>query len=207
MTLIKIQTSTSGESPRKRKTRKKTRNQKIMYNMQILLKPSIKTTCSEWYGGVGPYFVFLCICSGHLSRHCFCQAIAVAVNRSWKICCWSESLMTHIFAAISLRFPTASCFTVQTGQRLGGIYLLLKFFRKSLTCVWVSAVLCEREQPDIGRQWENRQPTQTVPYFVKTVMDFGFFFGFWRKTKRKLTKILSALVMAAMINTYCSLFH
>lgn len=53
-----------------------------MYNMQILLKPSIKTTCSEWYGGVGPYFVFLCICSGHLSRHCFCQAIAVAVNRS-----------------------------------------------------------------------------------------------------------------------------
>ena len=178
-----------------------------MYNMQILLKPSIKTTCSEWYGGVGPYFVFLCICSGHLSRHCFCQAIAVAVNRS--------AAERYVAGVSPFRLTFSQLFPSDFRRPLALRYRQAKgwggyiFYWSSLgkVCVWVSAVLCEREQPDIGRQWENRQPTQTVPYFVKTVMDFGFFFGFWRKTKPKLTKILSALVMAAMINTYCSLFY
>ena len=138
----------------------------------MLLKPSIKTTCSEWYGGTGPYFVFLCICSEHLSRHCFCQAIAVAVNRSAAeryVAGVSPFRLTfsQLFPS-DFRRPLALRYRQAKGW--GGIYLLLKFFGQTLTCVWVSAVLCETEQPDIGRQWENSRPTQTVPYFVNTVI-------------------------------------
>ena len=51
------------------------------------------------------------------------------IQRSRKRCnskiVQGASFETHIFSAIFLRFPTAPCFTVQTGQGLGGG---LKFF-------------------------------------------------------------------------------
>ena len=187
MTLIKIQTSTSGESPRKRKTRKKTRNQKIMYNMQILLKPSIKTTCSEWYGGVGPYFVFLCICSGHLSRHCFCQAIAVAVNRS--------AAERYVAGVSPLRLTFSQLFPSDFRRPLALRYRQAKgwggyiFYWSSLgkVCVWVSAVLWKRAT----RHWQavRELPTNTDSALFCQDCD-GLWFLLWLldKNQTKATK-------------------
>ena len=151
----------------------------------MLLIPSIKTTCSEWYGGTGPYFVFLCICSEHLSRHCFCQAIAVAVNRS--------AAERYVAGVSPFRLTFSQLFPSDFRRPLALRYRQAKgwggyiFYWSSLGKLWLvfelAQFLCETEQPDIGRQWENCQPTHSAPYFAKTKMDFGF--CFWIETKPK----------------------
>ena len=178
----------------------------------MLLKPSIKTTCSEWYGGTGPYFVFLCICSEHLSRHCFCQAIAVAVNRS--------AAERYVAGVSPFRLTFSQLFPSDFRRPLALRYRQAKgwggyiFYWSSLGKVWLVFELAQFcvKQSNQTLAGSERIANQHRQCLILSRLWWTLVSSLaWIKTKPKppkLTKILSALVMAAsMINTYCSLFH
>ena len=77
----------------------------------------------------------------YASEDSICQAVASVKlwEMQFKDSSRSVSLETHIFAAIFLRFPTAPCFTVQTGQGLGVGW---KYFRQNFSRKTFAALVC-----------------------------------------------------------------
>lgn len=176
----------------------------------MLLKPSIKTTCSEWYGGTGPYFVFLCICSEHLSRHCFCQAIAVAVNRS--------AAERYVAGVSPFRLTFSQLFPSDFRRPLALRYRQAKgwggyiFYWSSLGKVWLVfelAQFCVKQsnQTLAGSEGIANQHRQCLIlsrlWWALVVSAFELN----PNQSHHSWQNVAALVMAAMINTYCSLFH
>ena len=119
---------------------------------------------------------------------------------------------THIFAAIFLGFPTAPCFTVQTGQGLGGNIFGLPM-RVCVRCQ-LARMLCVTQWTRQQAVWKFHPPHPVL--FVSRLVWLGFgsllFFAHFGRLEKSQTKPTSfdkegSRVSAVVLVTWRSLHH